>query len=123
MLVLIYFTPNEVGTYTGELMLKSNGGDLTIPLSGTVVEGTGIDKITNAHLNIYPNPTEGHLYVDTKTGNIQSIQVYNRQGDLLLEQKINTSNQALDLSKWGSGLYFVSVQTDEGVEIHKIILQ
>ncbi len=121
--VPIYFAPNEAGTYTSELLLKSNGGDLVIPLSGTAVEGTGINTLAQNNLYIYPNPTEGQLYVEAKNGNIQNIQIHNSQGNLVLEQKMTTSNQILNLSKWGSGLYFLQVQTDEGMAVHKIIIR
>ncbi len=90
-----------------------------LPVISSLFETSALSQ---TQVRTYPNPTEGQLYIETKNGNIQNIQIRNSQGDLLLEQKTATRQSSLDLSKWGSGLYFIQVQTGQGVAVQKVII-
>lgn len=68
------------------------------------------------NISLYPNPTNGILYVDAE--NLQKVEVLN-----LLGQKVQSQGgSTIDLSGLGNGVYFVKVTDEEGrVEVRKVV--
>jgi hypothetical protein len=64
---------------------------------------------------IYPNPTNGELFINLEGKKVKSISVVN-----LLGQEVG---QSLDLSHLNAGLYLVNVETDMGNISKKIFKQ
>ena len=99
-----------------------------------VTEYTGMDQILVHHesmgLNIYPNPVSGPANIDINlplAGDL-SIRVLNGAGQSLLEyQKENLPagehSQAIDLSGFSPGIYFVQAISGNRINIRKIIRQ
>jgi hypothetical protein len=52
-------------------------------------------------IKIYPNPTNGKVYIETE----RDIKVYNQQGELLLE----TFGNQVDLSTYPQGMYLLQI--------------
>ena len=69
--------------------------------------------------NIYPNPTNGLVYIDIPNQAIQSIKVYDLQGQLIKE----TIESPINLSNYANGTYFIKVQAKQGIYSYKIIKQ
>jgi len=69
---------------------------------------------------LYPNPTSGYLYFETK--DVISIDIYTSLG-----QKINPlvdlTNGYLNLNHYETGIYFIEIRTVDRVLIEKIILR
>ncbi|MFT3933622.1 MAG: T9SS type A sorting domain-containing protein [Chitinophagaceae bacterium] len=57
---------------------------------------------------LYPNPTRGSLNISGLKGG-QIIQLYNANGQLLVQQKAVNTQQQLDLTRYANGLYTVIV--------------
>ena len=83
----------------------------------TFVSGTGILSIDNV-FNIYPNPTNDLINIDTK-GNNQylSANVYDIFGKLL----INTNNSKISLNKFEDGVYILEITTPTNTFTTRII--
>ena len=83
----------------------------------TFVSGTGILSLNNL-FNIYPNPTNDIINIDTK-GNSQylSANVYDIFGKLL----INTSNNKIGLNKFEDGVYILEIKTPKNTYTTRII--
>jgi hypothetical protein len=84
-------------------------------------QSTGISNKVILTDEIYPNPTNGVLYVDLikKT---QSIEILDNYGAVIkLISDPQYSNQ-IDLSNLSDGLYFVRIITDSGFDLKKINL-
>jgi hypothetical protein len=63
-------------------------------------------------LSLYPSPTDGILFVQTKSiGAIQSVSITNMNGQVLL-QKNKTRENSINVSELSAGIYFVTVVTD-----------
>ncbi len=74
------------------------------------------------NLKIYPNPTKGMLNLSSSTTLINGIDVTDLNGRIVKSFKLNGISQAeLNVSDLNSGMYFVSVETDSGKGITKII--
>lgn len=62
--------------------------------------------------NIYPNPAEGIITIDLGNPNSVDgtiIKIFNSVGQLLFENNVNSQKTNIDLTPWGSGIYFVQL--------------
>lgn len=88
----------------------SNGG---FPIFGNQwPHGTDEPKTTENQFNIYPNPANGGLFVETHGRTSQPTQTYriiNLMGQTLIQGAILSENQQIDISNLPQGMYFVSV--------------
>ncbi len=76
----------------------------------------GIEDNIKNHFNIYPNPTNGKLQINSNN-EIVLIEVYNLVGQKVLETKAE-----INLSNLRPGIYFVKIEDNNGFsETHKVI--
>jgi len=86
----------------------------------------GINELSQAgQISIYPNPTSSSFTLFTseqiKNG---SIEIYNRIGSLVLNQKITSQQNAIDLKNFATGIYFVKVMSEgKIVGMQKVVKQ
>jgi hypothetical protein len=91
----------------------------TLGLSGELQEGV--------LLNIYPNPTNGKLYIDIESNQskILDVVVMDLNGKKLKEQNWNTGNESslvLDLEGLQEAIYLVQIKSDTGIITRRIIV-
>ena len=97
--------------------------------TSTVCSTTGIEEnISNIDMSVYPNPTNGELFVDISTLEVQdfTISVVNTLGQTVKEIKQVQSNGGkikIDLSDKNTGVYFVTVKSKSGSKVKRIVLQ
>lgn len=81
-----------------------------------LVEGCGAADPGESPFNVFPNPTDGELHVESKN-KINSIRLIDMNGLTLIEQKeINGTSFVLDLSKVDRGIYILEVVDDKTAE-------
>ena len=71
--------------------------------------------------SIYPNPSKGIIYFPEFEPGTR-IQVYNESGNLILSQNEITTHQ-LDLSQFGSGIYFLKLSDEKGSRIVRVVVE
>jgi hypothetical protein len=85
-------------------------------------EQVGVEKeeITISELSIYPNPTNGIFSVSWDNLEVEKIQIFSYQGNLIYTQDVanNENKKQIDLQGLNSGIYIVKV----GEEVRKIVL-
>ncbi len=70
---------------------------------------------------VYPNPTSTRINLKTRQ-NSANYQLFDINGNILLQQKIQQRNTSIDLSKFHAGIYFLRIQNESGeVHIKKVI--
>jgi len=74
---------------------------------------------TKTQLLIYPNPGTGYFSIESPAG---QLEVFNSTGSLVYTDAITASGYQLDISSLSEGMYFVKVNTTEGVFREKILL-
>jgi hypothetical protein len=79
----------------------------------------GFEQIQEDLTLIYPNPTNGLVNIEIQNQTIQSIKVYDLQGQLIKE----TAETQFDLSNYSNGTYFIRAQTEKGYYSYKLIKQ
>lgn len=82
-------------------------------------------KLTNSSFNIYPNPTNGTIYIQQSTPSEYTLKIYDYLGKELVNKNINAITYKCDLSGLGlsSGMYFLKLQFENHLETYKVILQ
>ncbi len=81
--------------------------------------------ITNSELNdefnVYPNPSNGSVTIETKTFSNFKLNIYDTFGKLLSSDLVNTN--AYQIENLSIGMYIVQIITNEGVINKKIIVR
>jgi hypothetical protein len=97
--------------------------------SAGVIDNILIDRPTESisenttSLNIYPNPTNDKLYIETQTQTL-TVEIYDVYGRRqVTESPSHQGNLTIDLSDLKSGIYFVKINTNEGNIVERIIKQ
>lgn len=99
--------------------------------SDNIKSHTNITPETNpfSGLEIYPNPAESSLTISYKSSGSAplKIRVYDENGKTVYTQEINEPggqvNQAISLSGYGPGIYFVNLEQGSQHETKKIIVK
>jgi len=79
-----------------------------------------------ADISIYPNPAKENVNIKFNyTGDV-TIKITNTLGEIIFEQNENTNGsfaKTLDLQGFANGIYFVTIQTNEGIYTEKLKIQ
>jgi len=79
----------------------------------------GISENESSAISIYPNPTNGKLYVNAH--NIRRINLFTVTGRTVIDKQCNTDTDVIDMSNMTNGIYIIKVVTENGVSIKNII--
>ena len=80
----------------------------------------GVNDILATQITCYPNPVQNILNINnTSSSPITSIEVYDLLGKLVLLEKSNTNQ--LNVSHLKSGIFFIKIETKQGVLTKKLV--
>lgn len=80
---------------------------------------TGYDDFyQKKEFSIFPNPVENMLFLKVPQSYINTVSISNTIGNILIEDK---NIQSLDVSNLISGVYFISISSDNHTEVIKFI--
>lgn len=74
--------------------------------------GVGIANIAEVEMNIYPNPTNNIINIQTDA-TIEAVNVYNLQGQNVMS--ITSNSHQFDMAHLHSGTYIIQINTNKGV--------
>ena len=94
----------------------STGWNGLILCTGTM----GVEDADFLDYSYAPNPTTGNVAIKSKDA-ITEIQVYNVQGQLLYNQKMNELNANVDISQFSKGTYFFKMKINDREANFKIL--
>ena len=119
------------GVYTVELTVTSDcGTDIfteEVTISETPNSVNELSTLTN--INVYPNPSQGgvfELVIGNVTINKLRVNVLDFTGRIIYsseEAPKGEFRKTLDLSSFSKGIYSLKVESDNGTEIRKLIIQ
>jgi PKD repeat protein len=96
---------------------RSNKGSINMPVE---VEEDGASVAENSMgISLFPNPTTGLLNINSSVEIIQ-IRVKDALGRIIL---VENNIQVIDLSSFESGIYFIEVDSEDGIRKFKILKQ
>ena len=75
-------------------------------------------------LKLYPNPTQGLLYIQTGAREVSRLRVIDMHGALVLEQLAEPGSRILevDLSLQAPGIYYVQVFSEQDYLVKPVII-
>jgi hypothetical protein len=86
---------------------------------------TGLEDISSTGFNVYPNPTEGFITINSGELEITSVNVLSLLGERVMA--VNTANQSqnidLDLSNMASGSYILEMNGENFTTHQSIIIK
>lgn len=89
--------------------------------ANTTFQDLSIDEhLLDNSIAVYPNPSRDVVSVEASSI-INSIQVYDIQGRLLLTHLPNDSKTTIDIADKANGVYFFKINSDKGIKVEKII--
>ncbi len=129
-----YFNSNTLGGETDTLHLAQNNGDYFVQVTdsfGCVNNSDtasiiilGIENSESELFSVFPNPTKGSVRVELEQDEIQSIEVVNLLGKVLMVKKVQNNQSFVDLniSNFSDGVYYIRVNTEDDNYLRKLIL-
>lgn len=117
---------NTIGTYDVQLVAMNDYGEDTLLIEDFImVGGLGIAEENESTFSIYPNPSNGKVFIESRANEIiKEIQIRNVNGQLLQSQQPDKNLiQTLDLSSLQAGLYFIEIRTETEVYLEKVVLK
>ncbi len=100
-------------------------GEATIPMTWAVGCGAvGLNELDQDGFAVYPNPTEGTLYIQLgaeQVGNVR-VRVLDMSGRVVIEQPLNVKagTNTLDMGRLQTGQYMVELTTDNWVKTQRV---
>ena len=83
--------------------------------------GVSVEESLSEDVEIYPNPARDFVKLSAISCQLSAIRVYNYLGILIEEIEINSDEVEINVSEYNSGIYFISIQTENGNLIKKFI--
>ncbi len=112
--VEITFYCNSIKSITNILKITDY-----IDVNNNINNITDISKTSN--IVIYPNPAKNYITITGK--DIKSVMITDISGKLVLNIKIYSSKTKINMRDQQEGMYFVKVQTKEGIIVKKILVE
>ncbi|OQX79639.1 MAG: hypothetical protein B6D61_03200 [Bacteroidetes bacterium 4484_249] len=81
----------------------------------------GTNNFQSNSFSIFPNPTNGKIMFEFTGNRIQKVKISDLTGKTIIEKPEPQQNGIIDLSGFESGIYFISIQTDEEIFTTKIL--
>jgi len=85
-----------------------------------ISEEMSVNDLSNVDIKLYPNPTNDIINIQSNS-KIKSVQVYNMNGQVMISKTIQNQNAKINVAGYISGTYIVKVETESGIQTHKII--
>lgn len=113
------YTVIETGDYTVKVT-DENGCENQSEIHNVTI--TGIRDLKDGGWNIYPNPTEGKLFIRSNQYQTADVVVYNATGAKVFEKiSMPVSNAVIDLTQHAKGVYIVRILHEGDIWTSKII--
>ena len=87
-----------------------------------IISTAGVDEQTFASLSISPNPAQTAFTI-TGSSEIETIELYNILGQLVLQKTINSAQATIDITGLSAGTYVVRASASGRTGISKLIKQ
>jgi hypothetical protein len=117
--------PFESTAADGSLTMKfySDGGVVASGYAADIICKNNLGTTSfepNIDFTYYPNPTNGQVSILSKT-QINEISVYNVEGRLLYQKKVNSLNAKVDVAAFANGTYFFKLKFNDKEANFKIL--
>jgi len=109
------FAVGDVIENTAAIYFDTNPPIITNTFETEFVQALGNQQFSAGNLIIYPNPSNGLVYINTQntTENLKEINLYDVLGKTILSSKNLSSRQStIDVSSLAKGIYMIEITTE-----------
>jgi len=94
--------------------------DFCVEITGSNL-GISSDEIEKL-VNIYPNPANDFITINTKFADLAKVIIYTSTGQKLTEESLLNGNSTIDVKNWSTGIYYFHIYNKDGALIatHKV---
>lgn len=93
----------------------------TAPAGDCLLLGTAIGDIQNSDIQIYPNPFDDELTIQTIGNREYSVELTTVTGRTVYQSKMEGNSHRVNLSELSSGIYLVRMKSENLVSVRKVI--
>ncbi len=111
------FTPSVNGSYA--IIVTQNG--CTDTSACYTISNVGITELANGNIKIYPNPTNGLLYIEVEEA--FSCTIYNNIGKLVYSNALLAGNNTLQLPELAAGVYIIKLYNGTETYTEKLVIE
>lgn len=122
--LIVSFSPEAVEWYEGIVSMETNdpyNAFINIEVSGQGRLLEGMNEL-NSQFRLYPNPATDMLKI-LSDKEMTQIQIYNTNGQIIMNTPLNSLEINIDLKKFNKGVYIVRIVNNENSSIQKLIIQ
>ena len=94
---------------------------IIIGIRGPELPPCAIEEHRVEEIRVYPNPTNGTVYVRTGEQPVLELQVFDMFGRMLSRKSVAENDCTVDLSGYAPGTYILRLVTGKGVETSRVI--
>ena len=84
---------------------------------------SSLDEETEATTAIFPNPAKNTLNITSYNTKVNSVEIYNLNGQLVLNKTLNTYLSQINISSLTSGIYIVDIKSENTTIKRKLIIE
>ena len=110
-----YFTLTSCSSYG----FNSNHA-IIIGIRGPELPST-VGEQGGGKVRLFPNPTNGSVYVRAESQPVSEVQVFDMFGKILFHKNVDEQEFSIDLSGYNAGTYILRLLSKTGVETRKIV--
>ena len=117
------YSYDDSGNRIQRKCIELKSGSISRNNHGEQIKKEFEDLVNGQEIKIYPNPTKGMLKIeipDLKENNAR-LMVFNNQGQLIKEIKVNSNFSEINLSNHPSGMYILKILIGQNSSEWKII--
>ena len=84
----------------------------------------GINELTLANINVYPNPTQGMLMIENRSTEVLTqIEITDINGNVVNAPYTQNGNMTnINMGEEAKGVYFLTIQSKTGKELHRKVI-
>lgn len=117
-----FVSPTSNATYTLIGTVAFTGCTDTSTVSITVIScSTGLKQNGGNNFTVYPNPSNGYFTVESATGEMEEVRLYDINGRLLMSRAF-MEKTTIDASALSNGTYNLSILSSGGIFNKRIVI-
>lgn len=96
---------------------------LALGLDTVITSSTSIEDIIDFSTEIYPNPTTDKVHVVSYAVAINSIEIFNINGQIIYSKEVNANAIKINTDNLSSGTYFMNIKSNNTTVSRKLIVE
>jgi hypothetical protein len=105
-------------------VIDASGNSQSCSFDLKVSEYTGITGLKESDIQVYPNPTDGKLHIQSESLPIERLSLITLSGHKVIEKTmVDKARPTLDMSELAPGVYILTIQTSKEMSTVRIIHQ